>query len=92
MAVDFITVEVKFSGKVQGVNFRRNASYVAGRYGVSGWIRNASDGSVEACFSGPEASVMTVIKECKELPGAIVTGSEVRLVPHIDYREFSIRY
>jgi len=88
---ELITAEVRFSGKVQGVNFRRNASYVSARYGVTGWIRNAEDGTVEACFSGTETSVMEVIRECRDLPGAMVSGSQVRLVNYTDYREFSIK-
>lgn len=87
-----ITAEVKFKGKVQGVNFRRNASIVANTRGVSGWIRNAEDGSVEACFSGPEPAVMAVINDCMDLPGATVTGREMRLLPHVDYVDFSIKY
>ena len=87
-----ITAEVKFKGKVQGVNFRRNASIVANTRGVSGWIRNAEDGSVEACFSGPEPAVMAVINECMDLPGATVTRREMRLLPHVDYVDFSIKY
>ena len=87
-----ITAEVKFKGKVQGVNFRRNASIVANTRGVSGWIRNAEDGSVEACFSGPEPAVMAVINDCMALPGATVTGREMRLLPHVDYVDFSIKY
>lgn len=87
-----ITAEVKFKGKVQGVNFRRNASIVANTRGVSGWIRNAEDGSVEACFSGSEPAVMAVINDCMDLPGATVTGREIRLLPHVDYVDFSIKY
>ena len=92
MESQLITAEVRFKGKVQGVNFRRNASVVANSKGVSGWIRNAEDGSVEACFSGPEPTVFAVINECTALPGATVTGREMRLLPHVDYVGFSIRY
>ncbi|MHB1708001.1 MAG: acylphosphatase [Thermoplasmataceae archaeon] len=92
METQLITVEVRFKGKVQGVNFRRNASVVANSRGVSGWIRNAEDGSVEACFSGPEPTVMAAINECMSLPGAMVTGREMRFLPHVDYADFSIRY
>jgi len=87
-----ITVKVRFKGKVQGVNFRRNASVIANSRGVSGWIRNAEDGSVEACLSGPEQTVMEVINECLSLPSATVTEKEMRFLPHVDYGDFSIRY
>ena len=40
------------SGRVQGVFFRDTARRRAGAAGVAGWIRNRSDGGVEAVFEG----------------------------------------
>ena len=36
-----------FYGYVQGVGFRYRASYIANRFGVTGWVKNCIDGSVE---------------------------------------------
>jgi acylphosphatase len=44
-------------GRVQGVWFRQSAFAEAQRLGLSGWVRNQSDGSVEAVFEGPRADV-----------------------------------
>ena len=41
------------SGKVQGVSFRYFAQRAAVHAGVSGWVRNLSDGRVEAAACGP---------------------------------------
>jgi acylphosphatase len=38
---------VRFSGMVQGVGFRYTACRIAGRYDVTGYVKNLHDGSVE---------------------------------------------
>ena len=45
------------SGRVQGVGFRDTMVDVARAHGVAGWVRNRSDGRVEACIQGPDAKV-----------------------------------
>lgn len=44
----------KFTGRVQGVGFRYRAKYAANSMGVTGWVRNEYDGSVEMEAQGPE--------------------------------------
>lgn len=46
-----------FSGSVQGVGFRYTALTVAGRFKVSGWVRNRSDGRVELLAEGEGVEV-----------------------------------
>ena len=41
-----------FSGVVQGVGFRYTASSHAGRFGITGWVRNREDGRVELMAEG----------------------------------------
>jgi acylphosphatase len=41
-------------GRVQGVFFRDSTHRRASELGVSGWVRNNLDGSVEAAFEGGE--------------------------------------
>jgi len=60
-----IKAHVIFKGRVQGVFFRASTKEVADRECVKGWVRNLSDGSVEAVFEGPEATVMKVVELCK---------------------------
>jgi len=52
---------VRVTGRVQGVFFRAWAAEQAGALGVAGWIRNASDGSVEAHLEGEEAAVQQLV-------------------------------
>ena len=50
------TLELRITGRVQGVGFRYALRDEANRLAVSGWVRNRSDGSVQALAQGsPEA-------------------------------------
>lgn len=53
---------VTVAGRVQGVFFRAETKREAERYGVKGWVRNMSDGNVEAIFEGEEESVKRLIE------------------------------
>lgn len=45
------------SGKVQGVNFRHYAKLTADQHGVTGWVRNLPDGSVEVIAEGTSTQI-----------------------------------
>ena len=44
-------------GLVQGVNFRAYTAREASRLGLSGWVRNRPDGSVETVAEGPRGAL-----------------------------------
>ena len=52
-APDVRRVHVTVRGRVQGVGYRESMRVAAERAGVSGWVRNRPDGSVEAEAEGP---------------------------------------
>jgi acylphosphatase len=52
-----VRAHVIVTGRVQGVAFRADARWAAGRVGVTGWVRNRADGSVEAVVEGERAAV-----------------------------------
>ena len=52
-----VRYRVLVSGRVQGVFFRDTCRRLAQEYGVAGWVRNLSDGRVEAVFEGPAEDV-----------------------------------
>ncbi len=57
---------VYVSGTVQGVYFRATTRDEADRRGVDGWVRNLSDGRVEAVFEGPRGAVEEMVEFCHE--------------------------
>lgn len=56
------------SGRVQGVWYRAWTVETATRLGLSGWVRNRLDGTVEALFCGPAELVHRMIEACRSGP------------------------
>ncbi len=61
-------LHVRISGRVQGVGFRYAAYRQAESLGLTGWVRNLRDGSVEAEFEGSRATLDTMRSWCDEGP------------------------
>jgi acylphosphatase len=59
---------VVIEGRVQGVGYRAWVEREAQRRGLKGWVRNRSDGTVEAVFSGTNAAVGEMIEACGQGP------------------------
>ena len=73
-----VTRKVRIEGRVQGVWYRGWTVDKAKGLGLSGWVRNRRDGSVEAVFRGPETAVAEMLRLCGEgPPAAYVTGVTV---------------
>ena len=71
-------VRVRVSGRVQGVWYRSWTVERAALYGLSGWVRNRADGTVEAVFAGHAAAVDAMVEECRQgPPAARVSGVTV---------------
>lgn len=81
-------------GRVQGVFFRMETREAAERRGVTGWVRNKSDGTVEAVFEGEKDSVDSVVQWCKDGPAAAkVEDVELNWQTYDgEFTGFSVRY
>lgn len=80
------------SGMVQGVFFRQVTSEQARRRGVAGWVRNRSDGRVEAVFEGPQDAVDQLVSWCHEgTPWSRVDRVDVAAEEPEGLETFSIR-
>jgi acylphosphatase len=61
-------LHLRIRGTVQGVWFRESVRQEAEIGGVSGWVRNNPDGSVEAVFEGHPLAVDRLAKWCRRGP------------------------
>ena len=76
-------------GRVQGVGFRYDAAARARSLGVGGWVRNRSDGTVEAVFEGSSDRVESLLDWCRRGPaGARVDAVEAEREPPAGETDF----
>ena len=89
-----VRVHIFIRGRVQGVFFRSETMYEAKQLGVTGWVRNISDGRVEAIFEGEQENVKALIEFCKRgPPGARVTNVDIIWESYTgEFRNFEVKY
>jgi len=85
---------VLISGRAQGVFFRENTQRKAKKLRITGWIKNLSDGRVEAVFEGDKKPVEKIINWAKR--GPILAKVESIDIEWQEYKnefsDFEIRY
>jgi acylphosphatase len=78
MTAPIETVRLRITGQVQGVGYRYWMTRTAASLGLGGWVRNRTDGSVEALVTGAPEAVAAMIEAARKGPlGAHVTGVTV---------------
>ena len=88
-----IARHVRLTGRVQGVFFRAWAQEQARALGVTGWVRNCPDGSVEAHVEGDEQAVEQIIEKMRSgPPSAQVEDLRVWEIEAFDYDDFEVRH
>jgi len=85
---------VLVSGCVQGVWYRASTRDKAEQLGLTGWVKNTSNGNVEAVFEGEEDSINEMIAWCYEGPSlANVSNVKVNFEKATSkFQDFSITY
>ena len=72
------TVHVRIEGRVQGVGYRAWLTATALALGLTGWVRNRRDGSVETVLQGPPEEISDMLCRCEAgSPPACVSRVEV---------------
>jgi acylphosphatase len=75
---DITSLRFRIEGFVQAVGYRNHLIEEATRLGLDGWVRNRSDGTVEALASGPTKAIEAFFTVCaKGTPGARVANVEM---------------
>jgi acylphosphatase len=91
--MDMVARFVRVTGRVQGVFFRAWACDEARTLGVGGWVRNCSDGSVEAQLEGDAEAINELLDLIREgPPGARVDDLEVEEVDAEGLSSFEVRH
>jgi acylphosphatase len=86
-----LTKQLLIAGRVQGVGFRFYMERKARELGVTGWVRNRRDGSVEAVVQGTAGAVEAMIAWARRGPPSAVVA-EVRVTDASgDYAAFDTR-
>jgi acylphosphatase len=87
-------VHVIIKGRVQGVWFRASTKQKAEQLGITGWVRNTTDGHVEAIFEGEENIVKEMLEWCNHGPPlAEIKEVEVKnQSPSNGFNGFTIKY
>lgn len=89
---DRVARRVVVRGRVQGVFFRDSARRAAESRGVAGWVRNRSDGAVEAWFEGDAEAVEAMVEWSRSGPSrAQVESVDVSEVAPEGLAGFAIR-
>jgi acylphosphatase len=88
-----IVRHILVGGAVQGVGYREFAHRAALRLGVTGWVRNCSDGAVEALIWGRPTAVDAQIAEMRRGPRSAVVN-KLSLTEHNegDHSDFGVTF
>jgi acylphosphatase len=83
---------LRIHGKVQGVFFRESSRAEAVRLGLTGWVRNREDGTVEAVVEGAPDPLEDFIRWCHRGPSAARVTTVERLdgEPSGEFRTFTV--
>lgn len=76
-----IAKHILFSGRVQGVGFRFTAQRIAGRYELTGFVKNLPDGSVEMFAQGSPDDIADCLRDITESFGSYISDTNIQDKP-----------
>jgi len=72
-----IRAHIQFFGTVQGVGFRYTCLSFAEPLSLRGWVKNLSDGSVQAVVEGPREKIEELLSRLKAQFGAFIRDQQI---------------
>jgi acylphosphatase len=86
-------VYANYQGRVHGVGFRFTCQRIAGDTGVTGWVRNLSDGSVELMVEGREESLREFLTRIKDSMCRYISSDRIEwLAFQGEFKGFDVRF
>ena len=83
---------ISFSGTVQGVGFRYITRHAANNYGLTGWVRNCTDGSVEIVVEGEENTIELLLSSLNDHFDGYIRNTETNWTEaRNDFETFDVR-
>lgn len=79
--IKIVRKHMRFTGRVQGVGFRYRAKYAANGVGITGWVRNEWDGSVELEAQGTEEQINRMLVMINKSDYIVIDNIEIELIP-----------
>lgn len=81
--IDPVRQHLIFEGTVQNVGFRYEMTRLAQQHGLTGWVRNVEDGTVEAQVQGPLYSINALLDELNTISHIHITAVHRTFLPVI---------
>ena len=69
--------DIRFTGRVQGVNFRWTTFRVAQRFAIAGWVRNEPDGSVRCIAEGEAQELDAFVKAVEDAMSGYISDTNI---------------
>jgi acylphosphatase len=86
-------VHALYSGNVHGVGFRFTAIDAANKHGITGWVKNTSDGGVEVVGEGEEARLKQFLSEVESEMSTYIREKKVNWEPATkEFVNFQIKF
>ncbi len=87
----FVCQEIQVIGRVQGVFYRAFTQQIALQHNITGWVKNAPDGSVLIHACGNKDDLLSFVERLRQgPPAATVEHLEIRDILQVDYKDFTV--